>query len=69
MDIESAQAILWGLYLFTVLPLVGCIFGGCYSDYGKNNQFENCMLRGILVHLGIFILSLIYRATVVVITA
>lgn len=50
MSDSVSNAILFAVYIFTVVPFIGAIFGGNHSSYGHNDSYENCIGRGFLVH-------------------
>ena len=61
MTDSISNAILFAAYIFIILPLIGALFGGNHSDYGHDNNYENSILRGVVVHviLGCFYLLII----------
>lgn len=53
------DAVLICIYLFAVLPFIGSILGGNFNSYGQTDWYSNCMSRGILVHVILFVALLI----------
>ena len=48
---DVIRVVLFLTYLFGLTPVIGAAFGGNYSDYGHDNKYENCMMRGLVVHV------------------
>ena len=60
---NTVNAILFAFYIFAILPLVGALFGGCYNSYGEDDKYQNCIGRGILVHIIVACLYLFVTAS------
>ena len=51
MSETLANSVLFMVYLFGIVPLIGVLFGGGHCTYGENDKYDNSMYRGLLVHL------------------
>lgn len=59
---DVIYSVLLIFYVFGFTPLIGVMLGGNYSDYGKDNKYENCMGRGLIAHVVAGIIIFIFVA-------
>lgn len=66
MTVEQSWVVIYSvlivIYVFGINPLLGAILGGNYSDYGVDNNYENCMGRGLIAHVVVGIFYIIFVA-------
>ena len=66
MTVEQSWVVIYSVlivtYVFGLNPLLGAMLGGNYSDYGVNNAYENCMGRGIIAHVVVGVIYIIFVA-------